>query len=231
MAEDLKNKKFNKLTVINKLEERSSNAVLWLCTCECGNKTKVTTSKLKSGHTKSCGCWRKDNARAVSSYRDNTKHGQAKQIGGRQAIEYSIWCMIKSRCLNKKHKKYPDYGGRGITLCKVWREDFKKFAEYIRTLPNCPAEKALCNRKKGVKLNLSIDRIDNDGNYEPGNIKWSTQSEQNKNTRSNVYVTLYGELLTVTEACEKLKIVTPKIALSRIRNGWLPSKAISVPPK
>ena len=118
----------------------------------CGEEFKTQTSSIKNGSTKSCGCYHK-------------KHGL------RNTILYRIWRDIKSRTLNSKYKRYSDYGGRGITICEEWKNDFVPFYNW-----------AMLNGYEENK-GLSIDRIDNDGNYEPSNCRWTTKTIQSRNRR------------------------------------------------
>jgi len=123
--------------------------------CHCGKIFNKRISSIKSGHTKGCGC-------------DHVKHGLS------DTEEYSLWKRIKRRCFRKTCNKYPDYGGRGITLYKPWVNDPVTFIYYISSLPGY--------REK----NLTLDRINNDSNYEPGNLRWATAKEQANNKRNNI---------------------------------------------
>lgn len=131
----------------------------WKCKCDCGNETVVSTCKLTSGHTRSCGC--------LKSKGYHFTHGLGKPS------TYSHWVNIKTRCFNKNHPRYNDWGGRGITMFDEWKDDFKAFHEYVISLPNY-----------GEDGYNTIDRINNDGNYEPNNIRWATITMQNRNKRS-----------------------------------------------
>ena len=128
---------------------------LWLCQCDCGNTNYITTvDQLRSKHVKSCGC---DQFSGLSQYRH----------GGTHTHLYSVWCNMFARCTNPNNNSYKDYGGRGIKICKRWN-DFANFLADVGQRPH---------------PDLSFDRIDNDGNYEPGNVHWATKSEQMKNRR------------------------------------------------
>ena len=144
----------------------------WMCKCKCGNTIEVRTDSLRTGNTKSCGCLWKTSV---------TKHGHCKKQphlpygkegkhSRRSTIEYSSWQHMKARCYNPNHAEYSNYGGRGITICDEWKDDFQAFYNYIG---KCPIG---CN---------SIDRIDVNGNYEPGNVRWSNPIEQGRNHRNN----------------------------------------------
>ena len=125
----------------------------------CGTEAKIVMAQVKRGHTKSCGCYGKQNA----------KNGTNKKHNLCNTRIYGIWKAIKGRVLNPKYKTYKYYGGRGITICDEWKNDFMSFYNW-----------AMSN---GYSGRLSIDRINNDGNYEPNNCRWTTQTIQSRNTR------------------------------------------------
>jgi hypothetical protein len=151
---DLTGLKFGRLTVIKEVGRTKHGYVLWECECECGTKKDISSATLNSGESTSCGCYWK------SLW---TKHGQV------DSDLYAVWSMMKQRCYNENNKDYKHYGLRGITICDEWRSDFKSF--YGWSLNN--------NYKKG----LTIDRKNNDGNYEPSNCRWVTMKVQSKNKR------------------------------------------------
>jgi hypothetical protein len=124
---------------------------------ECLNKFEMFCSVVTKGKSKRC--------KTCSSRDHRTSHGKSK------TSMYSRWSMMKTRCTNPNFKQYKDYGGRGITVCKEWLNDYAAYEKYVMSLPNAKSP------------GYSVDRIDNDGDYEPGNIKWSTRSEQNNNKR------------------------------------------------
>lgn len=148
----------------------------WIVTCDCGTEKMVQSSHLFAGNSLSCGCLRDE----LSSKR-NVKHGA---VG---TAEYSTWRSMKNRCGNSRSKDYPNYGGRGITVCERWSLFENFFADM------------------GVKPEGgSIDRIEVNGNYEPGNCKWATQKEQTENRRSSQHVVFGGERMTVAESARRL---------------------------
>lgn len=162
---DLTGQKFGSLTVIEKCgTDKTHKNAMWLCRCDCGGKTKTTTSHLKSGHTQSCGCLKLERfVNGGIKTRFKPKHNLCK------TRLYRIWAGMKSRCYNPKNHKYYLYGARGINICSEWLHDFKSFYDW-----------ALLN---GYKDDLTIDRINNDKGYYPNNCRWATIAEQNRNRR------------------------------------------------
>jgi hypothetical protein len=168
----------------------------WYCVCDCGNKSLVFKHMLKSGKTISCGCHRKT---------CSITHGESK------TPLHNIWQGIKQRCLDQKSKNYLKYGARGIKICDRWKENYKNF---VADMGHPPTNKH------------SIERINNDGDYEPNNCRWATASEQSRNRRSNVKITFNNETKILIEWCEYLKLPYKTIC-SRIRTGWTPEKAFT----
>lgn len=150
---DMTGEIYGRLTVVERIDGK------WLCRCECGNTTLVGRQELRRGNTKSCGCGAVENR---LRNRDRTTHGMER------SPEYSSWQSMKARCLNPQNPAYPRYGGRGITIWPSWVDDFAAFYEHIGARPS---------------LEYTLDRIDNDGSYVPGNVRWATKSEQGFNRR------------------------------------------------
>ena len=190
---DLTGQRFGKLTVIARAESKNKRAC-WLCECDCGN-TIITTGKLlRNGKTQSCGC------------KKSVTNGKSRKHGMSNAKLYNNWLGIKDRCFNPKSSHFSDYGGRGITMFPAWIHDFQSFYDYMSQLEHYGEE------------GYSIDRINNDGNYEPGNVRWADCKTQLRNTRSNVIVEYQGEKMTAAEAAEKSGI-DAEILRDRIRHG------------
>ena len=154
LPENLSGKVFNRLTAI-KQDASKTRRVYWRCQCICGSEVSVPACDLKSGHTKSCGC-----ANRESRVSSNTKHGYNR------SPTYVVWSNMLARCSNPKRPDYKNYGGRGILVCDQW----KIFANFLADMGQKPE-------------GLTLDRIDNDGNYEPNNCRWATVSEQRRNQR------------------------------------------------
>lgn len=167
LYEDLTGQTFNRLTVLE-FAGRKNKRPVWKCVCECGNTTIVYAKLLKNGHTKSCGCLHKEQLSNMTR-----THGKTK------TRLYNIWNNMKSRCLCKTSQSYKYYGSRGVQLYKEWEEYivFEKWA-----------------LENGYSGNLSIDRIDVNGNYEPSNCRWITMKEQARNKRNNVLIEYNGEI-------------------------------------
>ncbi len=169
MAKQIKTKigqSFNRLTVIADTNTKYHSDRIWLCKCICNNIIKVRNSHLHSGNTKSCGCLQIEKAKEIGK--------RSKTHGMFGTKEYKTWDMMKQRCYNQNNKDYKNYGFRGISVCRRWRNSFKNFYKDMGNKPN----------------KLSIDRIDNNGSYGKWNCKWATNKEQANNKRKKVLTKL-----------------------------------------
>lgn len=179
---DITGQKFGRLVVIREVDnsQYKSNSAMWECKCDCGNVIVTQGSALRNGHTKSCGCFRLDMAS------DN-----AIIHGGSYTRLYQTWSDMKTRCNNPNNKSYKNYGGRGISYAKEW-EDFEVFREYSLSI--------------GYNDSLTIERIDVNRGYEPGNITFIPVSKQPLNRRSSIKITHNGVTKTLGEWASDFKI-------------------------
>ena len=206
-TEDLTRRRFGRLVVLGPIERvhygKGSTQIKWLCECDCGTQTRVYAQCLRRGESKSCGCYKIDAAREAQ-----TVHG----LYG--TPEYVIWGNMKSRCFIKSNPNYVKYGERGILMCERWHRSFEAFLADMGPRPS-PSH--------------SIDRIDNDGNYEPGNCRWATPIEQANNSRINLVIEAFGRKQTCAQWARELgmreKLLRYRIAVL----GWNAEKALSTP--
>lgn len=201
---DLTGQRFGRLVVIGQAGRNRHGQMMWLCRCDCGKEVVVAGCNLRSGNTQSCGCLNRERVAAAQ-----TAHGHAR--GGKMSRAYRCWDHIIQRCANPRHKYYANYGGRGIEVCERWRE----FKNFLEDMGEPPAE-------------AQIDRIDNDGNYEPGNCRWATRGENQRNKRNNRRVTFRGKTQCLKAWSEELGIAANAIR-KRLRRGWAVARALTEP--
>lgn len=197
---DIKGLKFGRLTVVKFIGKHTGN-FFWECLCSCGKSTTVRSSSLKRGKVVSCGCY---GAQRVIEAK--TKHGLA---GTR---EYVAWASIIHRCTNQNAKGWKDYGGRGITICDRWRS----FTNFIADVG------------MGAFAGCTIERIDNNGSYEPGNVRWATRKEQARNRRSNRHLTFKGRTKPIAAWADEVG-VSAKVIYLRLFYGWSTERALTQP--
>lgn len=174
---DITGKTFNKLTALNYLFSKN-NKQYWLFKCECRKEKAIRKDQVTGGIVKSCGCESKDTRFQIT-------HGISNEDR-----TYRSWCRMKTRCLNKNHQDYENYGGRGIIICERWLNSFENFLADMGKRP----------------LKMTLDRIDVNGNYEPSNCRWATSEQQCNNTRTNVFIQWNGKTQTIMQWSKELGI-------------------------
>jgi hypothetical protein len=202
---DLTGKRFGRLVVIEDIGHRGG-VYYWRCRCDCGTERITRGNSLTIGRTKSCGCLHRE-LLAITKRR----HGHYK------SPTYGVWLAMKQRCNDPKQKGYKNYGGRGVTVCAQWnaRDGFAAFFEHVGERPS-PKH--------------TLDRIDNERGYEPGNVRWVTRAAQSRNTRRNVLITFNGETKVLMDWARHfgIKITTLQ---GRLRLGWDFFRAVTTPVK
>ena len=197
---NLYGKRFGRWTVLRESGRNKHNHLLWLCKCDCGQESVVLGDSLRKGSSKSCGC-----LTAEQTAKRNLKHGDSKER------LYRIWSGMRVRTTNTRRKEYPNYGGRGIKVCDEW-QDYQTFKEW-----------ALSN---GYSNDLSIDRIDVNGDYEPANCRWATDLEQMNNQTSNHLITYGGKTMNISQWAEETGIPRSTISARLFRDGKSIKKAL-----
>lgn len=210
IKEDLTGKKFNNLLVIEYYGVTGRRRQKWKCLCDCGNYTIVDSTHLKNSHTKSCGCVMKDNQKNIGKL--NYVNGLSQTRIGR------IYCNMINRCRNKKIPMYKYYGARGIKFCNEWhplKNGFKNFCDWAF--------------ENGYSEDLTLDRIDNNGNYEPNNCRWVDIITQANNKRNVKRFNYKGEYLTLSQISRKYNIKYSCL-ISRVKLlSWDINKAVETP--
>lgn len=199
---DITGTEFGRLTVSSFAGKASNGHTLWKCICACGGTTTTSRSNLVSGKVVSCGCKRREQASQL-----NRTHGKSK------TRLYRIYSNIISRTENTNVPCYPYYGGRGIRLCKAWRDSFEVFADWAR--------------QNGYNGQLTIDRIDNSLGYSPENCRWVSWQEQFNNRRNTLRLSYRGEIQTIRDLSELSGVPSKKI-YGRLSDGWTVEEAIGV---
>ena len=195
---DLTGQQFGRLTAVALHPERCASGAQWSCSCSCGASVVVSAAHLRSGHTRSCGCLQRETTAA-----SRLKHGHARKSA--RSLTYETWGSMLQRCSNPNATSWDLYGGRGINVCERWLS-FDAFLADMGDRPSAGHE---------------IDRIDNNGNYEPGNCRWILALKNSRNRRSNRMIdTPFGAMLVV-EAAERSGL--PVSTLINRANAGLPA--------
>lgn len=195
---DLTGLRFGRLVAIRQAANRKKQSY-WHCACDCGVTKDIQLGALRSGHSRSCGCLAKDKTRAAMS-----THGATK------TAEYKVWRGIVDRCNYPTHNAYRNYGGRGVT------NKFGTFEQFFAELGARPSPK------------FTVERIDNNGHYEPGNVRWATRKEQAANTRRAIILEIGGVSRPLTEWAE-ISGVSAGTLHARLKRGWCASDALTKP--
>lgn len=190
---DLAGQRFGLLTAIS--PHRGESRLKWLCRCDCGKEALARDGNLISGNTQSCGC-----QAAKGERNGNYRHGAAR------TKEHWAWKHMKDRCYNPRSRNFEHWGGRGISVAPEWRDDFSAFLAHVGPAPSEAH---------------SIDRIDNDRGYEPGNVRWATPTQQSRNTRRQAN-------LCLSELAAKHGL-NPQTLKTRLKNGWSLDDALNRP--
>lgn len=209
-VQDLTGKVYGKLTVVSFERQDKYGVSQWRCRCECGKIKVVSSMGMKAGKSSSCGCHRSKilaEGRADLHIRQ-TIHGKSR------TREHRIWSNMIYRCGTKTSPQYSGYGGRGIKVCKRWRDSFAAFLEDMGTAPS---------------RNHTLDRFpDNNGNYEPKNCRWATRREQANNRSQSRFLKYKGETKTLCDWARQFD-VDKNTLRGRLRSGWSVAKALETP--
>ena len=212
MHKYLQGEKFGRLTLVRIATESTNKHKTWECLCECGNTTFVQQYNLWNGHTQSCGCLQRE---ILIERNQQGKWNSETLIKNHRNI-YVSWNGMLSRCYHNHRTDYKLYGARGIVVCAEWKNNFLTFLDW--------------SIKNGWQPRLSIDRIDNNGNYNPENCRWTDRKTQSNNRRSNRLININGQTNTLTQWSEISGITTRTIS-RRINAGWDISKWLIHPAK
>lgn len=205
-AENLAGQTFNRLTAIELGGRNRHGQLLWIWQCTCGNLTTVAGHRVKSGHTKSCGCFERESFAARV-----TTHGAT--VNHSTTPEYNTWCNMIRRCTDPRNQDYDNYGQRGITVCERWRS----FADFYADMGEKPTRKH------------SLERVDNNKGYSPENCAWATQAQQTRNTRQNRWLTLNGRTMCLSDWAKELNL--HPTSLNERLERWPIEKALTTPSK
>lgn len=204
---DLTGQRFGRLVALKYEGRTKSYQSRWLVLCDCGNQTIVLAGALKSKKTQSCGCLQRERTSKAK-----TTHGLYHDQNRRRSKLNRVWCTMKERCQNPNSKSFKDYGGRGITICDEWQK-YQPFFVWAML--------------HGYQEGLQIERMNNDGNYEPDNCRWATKKEQGKNKRNNITISFNGKTQILREWADELQ-VDRRLLEARVKRGWPPERILTV---
>lgn len=205
---DLTNMHFDRLKVLKFDHVNKFGCSYWLCRCKCGKEKVIRGSSLTTGAIRSCGCLNIElSAKRLNDY--SFKHGFAHK-----ERLYETWKNMKRRCYDTANKRYANYGGKGIRVCDAWLHDYSAFRSWALS--------------HGYADNLSIDRVNNDGNYEPSNCRWATAKEQENNMSRNHILTYNGISHTISEWADLLGFTYSTLS-HRVQRGWSVEQLLNTP--
>lgn len=205
-VKDLTGQVFGRLTVASLSNNKATNrGAMWFCRCACGSEIEVRADSLIDNNTRSCGCLQKEIAGEIG--KNSATHGAS------HTVEFYIWGGMLGRCTNPNDPAYCNYGARGISVCNRWLHSFENFLADMGYRPS---------------PDYSIDRIDNNGNYEPGNCRWATRNEQANNRRNNIFYNYDGVDYSLLDISMKFNI-KPATFHRRITVGWTVNEAVEIP--
>ena len=199
---NLAGERFGRL-VVKRFHDVKGGRYRWFCRCDCGGSAIVNTSNLIKGNTLGCGCVRRERTGDA-----NRRHGATK------STEYKVWLSMRQRCHQKNNKSYHRYGGRGIRICKRWQS----FENFLADMGRRPSQRH------------TLDRRDNDGNYEPSNCRWATSRVQANNTSRNRKITIRGKSMNLNQWCRHFKVRRLRVH-KRLAAGWPVLAAFTRPPR
>lgn len=199
---DLTGQRFGRLVVLSIAGRSKQRSVIWLCQCDCGNTHVASAPSLKGGKTQSCGCLSRDILKTLHATHGGTYHPM-----------YQTWLGMKQRCSNPNHKDYHRYGGRGVSVCSRWEKDFGAFLSDVGERPGS---------------DYSLDRINNDGDYEPANVRWATPDEQARNRPDRTLLTLNGVTKQLVAWADDIGVAASTLH-SRHNKGWSDEKILTTP--
>lgn len=198
-------RRFGKLVATEAISVEPGSPRKYLCLCDCGRNKVMRRDHLLTNKPKSCGCMRKELKQRVT-----VTHGH--KLNGKASSEYMTWAAVKQRCLNCNNRSFHNYGGRGILMCQEWKTSFAAFFQDMGKRPP----------------GTTLERRDNNGNYEPSNCKWATKREQCNNTRRNKRLTYLGQTLTMAQ-WERRKNFNHGLIHARLTKGWSVERSIETP--
>ncbi len=215
--QDMTGRQCGKLAIMSRAANSSTNRAQWLCRCECGKMLVIAGKKLRNGHTKSCGCLRKEiGARNGLSRR---KHGAS------HSREYETWNRMKQRCHNPDNQNYLRYGDRGIYTCQRWHSSFTAFLQDMGKIPSSEHSLDRINNEQGYNCGHCSDCLQRGVAF---NCRWATTKQQARNRRSNRKLTFQGKTASIIEWSEIVKIA-PDTIQKRLEAGWSIKEVLTLP--